>query len=525
VARRILSFAIDGWVEPAAAFAALFAREPYAFWLDGNLDSMTDDGGRSYLGVASPGARVALASVAEGVVRVRPVGVPGPGTVHRGGVLEFLRCDLAENATEETGTGESADAGESAGAGESPDDGESADGGGFRLGWVGWLGYEAGASASGAPVARSRFPDAALLFVDRALVFDHREHAVRLLALEAQGAEPGGVDDWVGDIRSALAGVAAAAAAEGTPAAAPTRAQPAPARAQPAPAQAAPAAQPEDGAAAGARHVSWRHGEGRYLELIRECQAAIARGDAYQLCLTNEARIDTRPDPLATYLALRAASPTHHGGYLRFGDTALLSASPEQFLSVSPAGLVRTKPIKGTRPRGATVVRDLELRAELEASDKERAENVMIVDLMRNDVGRVAEVGSVEVRHLLAVESYAQVHQLVSTVEGRLAAGLTGVDAVAACFPAGSMTGAPKLSAMRILHGLEAGPRGVYSGCFGYFGLDGAVDLAMVIRSIVLDPKGASVGAGGGITALSVPEEELAEVRLKAAALLAVLGA
>jgi anthranilate synthase component 1 len=227
---------------------------------------------------------------------------------------------------------------------------------------------------------------------------------------------------------------------------------------------------------------------------------------------------------LATYLALREASPTHHGGYLRFGDTALLSASPEQFLAVSPTGLVRTKPIKGTRPRGETVARDLELRAELEGSEKERAENVMIVDLMRNDVGRIAEVGSVEVRHLLAVESYAQVHQLVSTVEGRLAAGLTGVDAVAACFPAGSMTGAPKLSAMRILHGLEAGPRGVYSGCFGYFGLDGAVDLAMVIRSIVLDPDGASVGAGGGITALSVPEEELAEVRLKAAALLAALG-
>jgi para-aminobenzoate synthetase component 1 len=143
---------------------------------------------------------------------------------------------------------------------------------------------------------------------------------------------------------------------------------------------------------------------------------------------------------------------------------------------------------------------------------------------MRNDVGRIAEVGSVEVRHLLAVESYAQVHQLVSTVEGRLAAGLTAVDAVAACFPAGSMTGAPKLSAMRILHGLEAGPRGIYSGCFGYFGLDGAIDLAMVIRSIVIDPDGASVGAGGGITALSVPEEELAEVRLKAAALLTVLG-
>jgi anthranilate/para-aminobenzoate synthase component I len=489
VARRILSFAIDGWVEPAAAFGRLFAGESYAFWLDGNLDGMADDGGRSYLGVASPGARVALASVADDVVRVRPAdgrGEPAE-TVHAGGILEFLRRDLAANATEPT------------------------DAAGFGLGWVGWLGYEAGASASGAPVAQSRFPDAALLFVDRALAFDHRAHTVTLLALAEQSAEPvgaepgpaelGSVGDWVAGIRSALASVAMA------------------------PALPAPVvARPEAGTASERPHVSWRHDDARYLELIVECQAAIARGDAYQLCLTNEARVDAQPDPLATYLALRDASPTHHGGYLRFGDTALLSASPEEFLSVSPSGRVRTRPIKGTRPRGATIALDLELRAELEASDKERAENVMIVDLMRNDVGRIAEVGSVEVRHLLAVESYAQVHQLVSTVEGSLAAGLTAVDAVAACFPAGSMTGAPKLSAMRILHGLEAGPRGVYSGCFGYFGLDGALDLAMVIRTIVIDPDGASVGAGGGITALSVPEEELAEVRLKAAALLTVLG-
>ncbi|HEV7567743.1 MAG TPA: aminodeoxychorismate synthase component I [Microbacteriaceae bacterium] len=489
MARRILGFAIDGWVEPAAAFAALFAGEPYAFWLDGNLEGTADDGDRSYLGAASPGARVALASVADDIVRVRAVGAEGPPpeTVHVGGILEFLRGDLTENAIEPAVQIEPTAAV------------------GFRLGWVGWLGYEAGAAAIGAPVASSRFPDAALLFADRALVFDHRTRTVTLLALEAPTTEPGGVDDWVADIRSALASVAAAgvAAAAGAPAA---------------------AVRPEFGPVAPQPQLSWRHDDARYLELIGECQAAIARGDAYQLCLTNEARIDVRLDPLATYLALRETSPTHHGGYLRFGDTALLSASPEQFLAVSPTGLVRTKPIKGTRPRGETVARDLELRAELEGSEKERAENVMIVDLMRNDVGRIAEVGSVEVRHLLAVESYAQVHQLVSTVEGRLAAGLTGVDAVAACFPAGSMTGAPKLSAMRILHGLEAGPRGVYSGCFGYFGLDGAVDLAMVIRSIVLDPDGASVGAGGGITALSVPEEELAEVRLKAAALLAALG-
>jgi len=148
----------------------------------------------------------------------------------------------------------------------------------------------------------------------------------------------------------------------------------------------------------------------------------------------------------------------------------------------------------------------------------------MIVDLMRNDLARVCDVGTVEVHDLLSVESYAQVHQLVSTVQGRLAAGRTALDAVAACFPAGSMTGAPKISAMRILGALEKGRRGVYAGCFGYFGLDGSADLAMVIRSIHLADGRVTIGAGGGITALSDPREELEEVRIKARALFAAAG-
>jgi anthranilate synthase component 1 len=224
------------------------------------------------------------------------------------------------------------------------------------------------------------------------------------------------------------------------------------------------------------------------------------------------------------HLRLRRDSPAHHAGFLRIAGETLVSSSPEQFLLVTPDGHVRTKPIKGTRPRGATVAEDLRLRAELEASEKEQAENVMIVDLMRNDLLRVCEVGSVGVRHLLEVESYAQVHQLVSTVEGRLRPALTAVDALAAAFPAGSMTGAPKLSAMRILAGLEAGPRGVYSGCFGSLATDGSADLAMVIRSLRFRDGVVTIGAGGGITALSVPAEELEEVSVKAAALFRAAG-
>ncbi|AZS43675.1 Aminodeoxychorismate synthase component 1 [Microbacterium oleivorans] len=187
-------------------------------------------------------------------------------------------------------------------------------------------------------------------------------------------------------------------------------------------------------------------------------------------------------------------------------------------------GIVRTRPIKGTRPRSPDTVEDAALAAELRASEKEQAENVMIVDLMRNDLQRVCEPGSVAAERLLEVESYPAVHQLVSTVAGRLRARTTVGDLWDASFPAGSMTGAPKLSAMQILHRLEGAPRGVFAGCFGWIGVDGGLDLAMVIRSIVVHPGGAYVGAGGGITWGSVAADEVAEVGIKARAPLHALG-
>jgi anthranilate/para-aminobenzoate synthase component I len=349
---------------------------------------------------------------------------------------------------------------------------------------VGWLGYEVRGETMQVPVEHGlRYPRAAWLRVHRGLAFDHAAREVWLLSI-------GRDDAWRAEVADRLA----------DPIALPSH--------RPAPATA-----------------TWAYPDDQYLQMIRACQASIVEGDAYQLCLTTEASVPVTPDPVAAYLALRASSPTHHGALVRAGEVSLVSATPEQFLRVTPDGIVETKPIKGTRPRGDTGLADDALRDELVSSDKERAENLMIVDLMRNDLGRIAQVGSVEVTSLLAVESYAQVHQLVSTVRARLADGVDRFDAIAACFPAGSMTGAPKRSATDILDGLERRPRGIYSGAFGYLGYDGAVDLAMVIRSIVIDAEGSTVGAGGGITALSVPEEELAEVRVKASALLEVLGA
>jgi para-aminobenzoate synthetase component 1 len=439
MAQRLMRHPLGRWVDPAAAFSALFAGETDVAWLDSGVDAVI---GRSYMGRAC-----------------RTI------TSDTGSVLGVIGESLGSMKSDSTG--------------------------GFALGWVGWLAYEQRFETMATQRTQgSGATDAAFLYLDRGLEFDHASRQVTLMALG---------ESWAGEALEWRDATIRALSSAGVPAPTVASDNLVPAR--------------------------WRDSDDEYLAMIRECKSAIAAGSAYQLCLTTKASVSVNPDPLTTYLALRESSPSHHGGLVRIGDTSLLSSSPEQFLSVSPDGVVESRPIKGTRPRGDTPEHDAALAAELIASDKERAENLMIVDLMRNDISRVSSIGSVEVTSLLAVETYAQVHQLVSTVRGQLEPGLTGMDAVVACFPAGSMTGAPKSSAVTILDSLERHPRGIYSGAFGYFGLDGRIDLAMVIRSIVLTPAGATVGAGGGITILSDPDEELAEVKLKAAALLAVLGA
>ena len=465
---------LAGWSDPAAVFAALYRADRYTFWLDAGPGART---GVSYLGAASPTSRFITASVAEGTITSRNVRArhPVPPRVTHETVFEFLRRDLAAH-----------------GAG-----GDNPEGDGFDLGWVGWLGYELGAQTVGAPGYESRYPDAALLEIDRMIRFDHGDRTVTLVARTPATESRTFVTDWFEQMTEALAATTAAAAAP------------------------EPAGLSRPGASA-ASH--WRHRPTAYAALIETCLAAIHDGDAYQLCLTNEIRVPGRWHPVDTYGVLRAGSPSHHGGLLRFGDVALLSASPEQFLHVGRDRRIRTKPIKGTRPRSSDPVEDDRLKLELQHSDKERAENLMIVDLMRNDLGRIAKLGTVAVSTLLAVESYPHVHQLVSTIEAQLAPGVTVIDAIEACFPAGSMTGAPKQSAMTILDSLEQGPRGIYSGAFGYIGHGGSADLAIVIRSIVLDSAGASIGTGGGITALSDAAEEIEETRIKAAALLTSLG-
>lgn len=262
----------------------------------------------------------------------------------------------------------------------------------------------------------------------------------------------------------------------------------------------------------------------RYADLIGACRERIREGDAYQLCLTARFTVPGRHDAVAVFRRLRQASASHHAGLIRIGGTTLVSSSPERFLEVRD-GRVHTHPIKGTRPRSTDPDRDRALAEHLRADPKEQAENVMIVDLMRNDLSRVCDPSTVAVDRLLEVETYPTVHQLVSEVSGRLVPGTTIGGLLDAAFPAGSMTGAPKQSAMHILAGLEGEERGIYSGAFGWIGDDGAADLAMVIRSVVVEQDAAWVGAGGGITWRSVAASEVAEVGIKARAPLAALGA
>ncbi|QBI54271.1 aminodeoxychorismate synthase component I [Streptomonospora litoralis] len=443
-------------VDTEAAFARLHAASPYAFWLD---SSRTGGTGRfSFLGDAGgDDGEVLTYRVGEGAVDVAP---PAGAPIRRepGTIFDALRRRTPARPAAPTGL---------------PFD--------FTGGYVGYLGYELKADCGGAAAHRSPLPDAVWLRCDRVVAVDHANDRTYLVA---RGA---GARSWAEETARTLAAL------------------------DPAPAPSAAAAPGGD-----LETLLERNREG-YLTDVKECLARLEEGESYEICLTDRLRVPAPADGLAYYRRLRRAAPAPYAALLQLGGTAVYSASPERFLRIGADGTAESRPIKGTAPRAADRAEDARRAEELRTGAKTRAENLMIVDLLRNDLGRVCEVGSVEVPRFMYTESYSTVHQLVSTVRGRLRAGAHPVDAVRACFPGGSMTGAPKLRTMEIIDRLENSARGVYSGALGYLSHEGTADLSVVIRTAVAHDGTLTVGAGGAVVLDSDPQEEYAEMLLKAA--------
>ncbi|HET7484054.1 MAG TPA: aminodeoxychorismate synthase component I [Solirubrobacterales bacterium] len=372
----------------------------------------------------------------------------------------------------------------------------------FDCGFAGYFGYELKADCDGVAAHRAPTPDAAFVFADRLIAFDHEQRCTYLVTLCSvppelhqlfglAGLEVDAVrlvsegERWIEETSERLVALP-------------------------------PLVEPVPGP--GRIELRLRRSPERYRDDIKACKRYLTAGHSYEICLTNRLVADAEPDPLELYRVLRRANPAPFASYLRFGDLAVLSSSPERFLAVDRQGWAEARPIKGTSRRGETPEEDMRLADELGADEKSRAENVTIVDLLRNDLGRVCEVGTVSAPELMRVETYETVHQLVSSVRGRLREEVGAAECVRACFPPGSMTGAPKLRTMEIIDELEGEARGVYSGAIGYLGLGGACDLSVAIRTIVKDGPGIAIGAGGAIVIESDPEDEFEEMLLKAGA-------
>jgi len=479
--RKVVVRRLDEPVDPEAAFVELYGASEHAFWLDSSrvgegarFSFIGDDGGPLGAAVSYDVERRELAVERSGEVELRGESI-----------FEYLRREserLASVATPEL-----------------PFE--------FRCGFAGWFGYELKAECGGEAAHASPLPDAGFVFADRMIAFDHAERRTYLLALAERGDEAE-AEDWLTVAAERLESLPTLVVA-----------------------------------AYGRNAPETRHSEPdvrlarpreRYLEEISECRRLLAEGETYEVCLTNAVEnevcltdageADAEPDPLTLYRELRRANPAPYAAYVRFGDAAVLSSSPERFLRIGGDRRVETRPIKGTSRRGATPAEDARLAERLRTDEKNRAENLMIADLLRNDLGSVCEVGTVHVPSLMQVESYETVHQLVTTVRGLLREGLGPLECLRACFPPGSMTGAPKRRTMQILDRLEGEARGPYSGAIGWLGPGGACDLSVAIRTIVLDGAAARIGAGGAIVALSDPEEEYEEMLLKASAPARALG-
>jgi para-aminobenzoate synthetase len=459
---------LENWCEPEAVFAALYAGHDHAIWLD-SATAGPSLGRFSFVG-APDGP---LGEVVRYDVDMRRLAVERASgrELSTASVLDYCRARLARLRAD---------------APELPFD--------FTCGFVGYLGYELKAECGARPAHASPLPDAALVLCDRLIAFDHAQRHVYLLAL----ADPSGTEAanaWLAATAERLREIAR---------------EPPPLPPPPAP--------------PGGLRFELHDPPEAYLANIAACKREIFEGETYEVCLTTELRSGGSLDPLPAYRALRARNPAPFAALLRLGEQSVLSSSPERFLRVDRNRVVESRPMKGTAARVAEPFEDACRAAELRRDKKTRAENLMIADLVRNDLGRVSALGTVEVPGLMIVEPYATVHQMVTVVRGTLREGSDAFDCVRAAFPPGSMTGAPKLRTLEIIDRIEGRPRGVYSGALGFFGVNGTADLSVVIRTLVASSDGLTIGAGGAIVAGSDPRAELEEMLLKARPLLETVG-
>jgi para-aminobenzoate synthetase len=462
---------IEGQAPTEYVYERLFADAETSFWLD-SADAPTWLAQCSYMGTTAGAERcVAYYDVDSGEIALNRAGVE---SVQHKSIFDYLDREMKRIAVE-------------------PPEGIER---GLVGGYVGYLGYELKADCGSTNVHSSDMPDAAMMLANRVVAVDHTKGKTYVFALcRGEDAE---AELWLDATQDLIEEAIANPPAERP---------------------LAPPIEPDG-------HVSFQSGRGqtRYLADILKSQEELLAGESYEVCLTDQFSTDASPEPFDLYRQLRRTNPSPFAAFLRFGDYAIVSSSPERFISVDRERQVMARPIKGTISRVEDPTEDEAVRQELAEDEKTYAEHLMIVDLLRNDLGVVCDVKSVEVPDLMVIEPYATVHQMVSTIVGRLAADRSPVECVRSCFPGGSMTGAPKERTMEIIDDLEEEARGVYSGSIGYFGADGHTDMNIVIRTIVMRPGRTTIGAGGAIVMQSDPQEEFDEILLKARAPMAAIA-
>lgn len=458
--RKAFWLEIPRAIDTEVTFCSLFADQPFAFWLDSNL-------------AGSPLSQWSYMGDASG---------PHAETVQYNSVDRTILIDDARGRrTENVDIFEYLQR-------EHPSRPQSPPPCPFVGGHVGWFGYELRHDCGSPTTRRAATPDALWIRSDRFIAVNHLDEKTYICAID-NPEEADRAQHW---IRTALKRIESANR---------------------------PPLNFPDVIDQSPLAFAMKDGRASYLSKVARCLDLIAQGETYQVCLTSELSCTATVEPLRVYRAMRGVNPAPFAAFLKWPGGAVLSASPERFLAVDADGNIEAKPIKGTIRRAADPLEDQKLVERLRTDRKNRAENGMIVDLLRHDLSRCCETGTVSVPSLFDVETYQTVHQLVSTIRGVLKPEHTLIDVLrSGAFPGGSMTGAPKSRTLELIDQLEQRARGIYSGSLGWLGDDGAADLSIVIRSIVLTDGRFSIGAGGGVVAESTPEGEFEEMLLKAEA-------